>query len=64
MSDACADTAHTRPTREVNSDVRILNFRSDVTYVPLRKTNDVRRESLYAAQNVKNELTNDFYCDR
>ena len=33
--------------RDVKKNVRTLNFKSDVTYLPLRKTrNDVRRRSL------------------
>ena len=36
-----------RPPRGVKSDVRTLNFRSDVTYAPPRKTpNDVGNRSL------------------
>ena len=38
-------------TRDVKSDVRTLNFISDVIYVAPRKTpNDVRKKSLY---NIK-----------
>ena len=34
-------------TRDVKSDVRTLNFRSDVTYaLPRRTPNDIRRRSL------------------
>ena len=46
-------------TRDVKSDVRILNFRRDVTYA-LPRSNDIRRRSLYdvKCQKIK-EITND-----
>ena len=47
-------------TRDVKSDIRTLNFRSDITYAQPRKTsNDVRRRSLcdVKCQKIK-EVTN------
>ena len=42
-------------TRDIRSDVRTLNFRSDVTYLTQQKSlNDVRR-SRHAMENVKNK---------
>ena len=40
--------------RDVKSDARILNFRSDVTFaVPGKTPNDVRRTSLCAVKGLK-----------
>ena len=43
----CLAHGLTQLTRDVKSEVRTLNFRSDVAYLPTRKTpNDVRSRSL------------------
>ena len=42
-------------TQDVKSDIRTLNFRSDVTHMPPLKTpNEVQRKSLFDV-NVKNK---------
>ena len=42
-------------TRDVESDARTLNFRSDITFAPLRKTPKDVRKGCYVTQNVKKE---------
>ena len=43
-----------QPIRDVKSDVRTLNFRSDVTFAHLKTLNDVRERSLC---DVKCQMT-------
>ena len=43
-----------QPISDLKSDVRTINIRSDVTYLPPRKaSNDVRRKSLCAVKCKK-----------